>query len=115
MSSTGFDLNVDKKEVIANTSRFVTSEQIYDTIYRNQLLEVFKLTISFLLTSLLIKLLDNALFDYYKKYKYLYSLLLVFLLILVILLAGSLFTYMKITNEKNDFLNKLLNTNATSL
>ena len=108
MSNIGSDLNIDEKEVLANKARFVTSEEIYNTIYTNQLLEVFKLAISFLLSTLLVKLLDNALFDYYKKNRYLYSILLITLLIAVVLLAGGVFTYLKIINEKNEFLNKLL-------
>jgi len=108
MSSYQSDFG-NNKEVLANKSRFVTSEEIYNNIYTNQLLEIFKITISFLLSSLLLKLLENSLFDFYKANRYLYSILLVIFVIALILLAGGIFTYLKITNEKQDFLNQLLN------
>jgi hypothetical protein len=98
---------IHDKEVLLNKSRFTTSEEVYNSIYTNQLLEVFKIAISFLISSLLVKLLDNSIFVYYKKNYVLSAILACALLIAVILLAGGVFTYLKISNEKNDFLNKL--------
>jgi hypothetical protein len=108
MSVYNTQLNTDVSEVLANKNRFITSEEIYQNIYIGQLLEISKLSISFLFSSLLIKLLDNALFSYFIKYPRLYSILLIFMLICIILLAGSVFTYIKIVNEKDDFLDKLV-------
>lgn len=108
MSSSIPDINLDNKQVLANKIKLVTSQEIYNKIYTTQLLEIFKLAISFLLTTLFVRLIDNSILDYYKKNRYLYSILLICLLISVILIASSIFTYLKISNDKNDFLEKLI-------
>jgi hypothetical protein len=108
MSRYNSELNTHASEVLANKTSFITTEEIYKNIYIGQLLEISKLSISFLFSSILLKLLDNSLFSYFVKYPRLYSILLVFMLICIILLAGSVFTYIKVVNEKDDFLNKLV-------
>lgn len=108
MSSLIPDISIEENDVLANKIRLVTSQEIYNKIYTNQLLEIFKLAISFLLTTLFVRLIDNSLLNYYKNNKYLYSILLICLLISVILIAGSIFTYIKISNEKSEFLDKLI-------
>lgn len=112
MADNEFNIKIQHSEgVIANKKRFVTTSEIYNNIYTNQLLEIFKLSTSFLLSILLSKLLENTLLDPYKNNHIMYSIILIVCLISVILIAGSTFTYLKITNEKDNFLQQVINKN----
>jgi magnesium-transporting ATPase (P-type) len=101
------ELNLSSKSALANKTKQTSTEEIYNKIYSKQLLEIFKLTISFLLTNLLIRLLDNTLLNNYLKNKLLYFILLIVLLISVTFIASNIFTYLQITNEQEKFLEKL--------
>ena len=112
MADNQFDINIQNSEgVIANKKRFVTTSEIYNNIYTNQLLEIFKLLISFVLAELIIKLLNNVLLDPYKNNHKMYSIILIVCIISLILIAGGTFTYLKITNEKDNFLQQVINKN----
>jgi len=112
MSDSHFDINIQNSEgVIANKKKFVTTNEIYTTIYTNQLLEVFKLSTSFILSLLLLKLIENVILNPYKNNHKMYSFILIVCIISLILLAGGTFTYLKITNDKNNFLQQVINQN----
>jgi hypothetical protein len=112
MFETQFDINKDyNNEVIANKKQFITTREIYDNIYTNQLLEVFKVATSFSLSWLLLRLIDNILLDHYKNDKLLYSIILIVCIISLTLIAGKTFTYLKITNDKNKFLQQVTKNN----
>jgi len=109
MSEKHFTINKDyNNDVIANTKQVVTTREIYNNIYTNQLLEVIKISTSFLLSELLVNLIDNILLDYYKNNKLMYSIILIVCIISLILIAGRTFTYLKITNDKSDFLQQVI-------
>ena len=103
------ELTDSPTEVLANKTVFSTSEDSYRKVYVSQLFEVLKLAVSFLLSQLVIKLFDNAILEYFKPYKTLYSILLIFMLFFILVLATSIFTYVKITNEKDAFLQSVYN------
>ena len=112
MADNQFDINIQNSEgVIANKKRFVTTSEIYNNIYTNQLLEVFKLSTSFLLSMLLLNLLENTLLEPYKHNHKMYSIILIVCIISLILIAGGTFTYLKITNDKDIFLQQVINKN----
>jgi hypothetical protein len=112
MADNQFDINIqNSKGVIANKKRFITTSEIYKTIYTNQLLEVFKLSVSFVLSYLILKLIENILLDPYKNNHKMYSIILIVCIISLILIAGGTFTYLKITNEKDNFLQQVINKN----
>ena len=112
MADNQFDINLqDSDGVIANKKRFITTSQIYNNIYTNQLLEVFKLSTSFLLSMLLLKFLENTILNPYKNNHKMYSIILIVCIISLILIAGGTFTYLKITNEKDNFLQQVINKN----
>ena len=108
MSYYNTEINVETTEVLANKNKYVTSEEIYRNIYIGQFLEISKVAISFLVSTLIIRLLDNGLFSYFIKYPRLYSILLLFMLISILIFAVALFTYIQIQNEKENFLDKLI-------
>ena len=112
MADNQFDINIQNSEgVIANKKRFVTTSEIYKTIYINQLLEVFKLSTSFLLSMLLLKFLENTILDPYINNHKMYAIILIVCIISLVLIAGGTFTYLKITNEKDNFLQQVINKN----
>lgn len=110
MSEKLFNINKDyNNDVIANKKQFITTREIYNNIYTTQLLEVIKVSTSFLMSMLLLKLIDNTLLDYYKNNKLMYSIILIVCIISLILIAGRTFTYLQITNDKTDFLQQVIN------
>ena len=66
MDSNQFHINIkNNDEVIANKKQFVTTKQIYNNIYINQFLELFKLITAFLIARLLMILIEIGLLNYY--------------------------------------------------
>jgi hypothetical protein len=109
MSTHNTELVLDNpREVLANKQKYSTTQDTYQSIYMLQLLEISKLAISFLLSTLLIKLLDHTLFRRFQKYNVAYSILLVVMLVCIITLAASVFTYVKIVNDKNTVLQNIM-------
>jgi hypothetical protein len=112
MYENEFNINKDySNDVIANKKQFVTTREIYNNIYTTQLLELFKVATSFALSMLLLKLIDNILLDQYKNDKSMYSIILIVCIISLVLIAGKTFTYLKITNDKNNFLQQVTKSN----
>jgi hypothetical protein len=95
-------------EVLANKQKYSTTQDTYHKIYMLQLLEISKLSISFLLSTLLIKLFEHTIFKKFEKYNVAYSILLVVMLGCIITLAASVFTYIKIMNDKDAVLQNIL-------
>ena len=60
-------LNFKSNNVLANSSSQLSQDELQNKIYYKQLLEIFKLTVSFLLTNIAIRLLDNTFLNYYLK------------------------------------------------
>lgn len=108
ISHTDVELDKGRNEVIANKSKLVTTTEIYNKIYSTQLLEILKLSISFLISQILLILLKRTIFQYYEQYLGLYIILLISLLVYITLTTVSISTYLKIINDKNEFLNKIL-------
>jgi len=101
MSVHNTELVIDNpREVLANKQKFSTTEDTYNNIYTLQLLELSKLATSFLLSSLLIKLLDHTLFKKFEKYDKAFSILLIVMLGCITTVAASVFTYIRIKDEK---------------
>ena len=96
------------KDVISNKSTILTTNEIYKNIYLNQFLEIAKLSSAFIVYQLVIRILDNLLFDYFKDRKILYTIILIIFLICITLIAVKLFTYMKINSEKDDFVKQII-------
>ncbi len=96
------------KDVISNKSTILTTNEIYKNIYLNQFLEIAKLASAFIVYQLVIRILDNLLFDYFKDRKILYTIILIIFLICITLIAVKLFTYIKINSEKDDFVKQII-------
>jgi hypothetical protein len=101
------ELNVDSNNALANKLKTVTTSEIYNNIKSTQSLEIFKIATSFIISAWLVKLLDDIIFDYYKKHIFLYFILLIVFLIAIIIISTNAFTYVKIINDKDDFLKKI--------
>lgn len=109
MSAQNTELVIDNPiEVLANKQKYSTTEDTYNKVYMLQLLELSKLSVSFLMSSLLLKLLDHTILKRFEKYNTAYSILLAVMLVCIITLAASVFTYIKILNDKNTYLQNIL-------
>jgi uncharacterized protein YybS (DUF2232 family) len=95
-------------EVLANKQKYSTTEDTYNKIYMLQLLELSKLSVSFLMSSLLLKLLEHTVFKKFEKNGAAYSILLTVMLVCIVTLAASVFTYIKIINDKDTYLQTIL-------
>ena len=112
MNDHEFNINLkNNDEVIANKKQFVTTREVYNNVYTNQLLEIFKLATSFILSYLFLYLLENVLLDSYKNNKIMYSIILIICIIAFILITVRTFTYLKIKNDNNTFLQQVHVTN----
>ena len=108
MANYDTELNIYGSEVIANQKKITTSDVIYNKIYAGQILEIFKLSIAFLFSQLILRLLDNTILKFFINNTLLYAILIISMSIAMLLLAGSIFTYIKITNEKDSFFDTLI-------
>ena len=82
---------------------------MYNNIYYKQFFELFKLTVSFLVGNILIRMFDNTLLNSYIKNKVMYLIITTFLLISIIFIALNIFTYLQISNEQEKLLDKFAN------
>lgn len=96
------------KDIIANKSTILTTNEIYKNIYLNQFLEIAKLASAFIIYQLIIRILDNIIFDNFKEKKILYTIILIIFLISITLIAMRLFTYIKINSEKDEFIKQIV-------
>ena len=108
MASYNSELNINGDEVIANKKTFATSDSFYNHIYISQILEMLKIVVAFLFSQLILRLLDNTILKYFINNTWLYAILIICMALAILLLAGSIFTYIKITDEKDELLDKLL-------
>jgi uncharacterized membrane protein len=104
-------MNNNNENVIVNKETILTTSKVYEQIYYNQLIEITKLAFSFLITGLSAKLIDALILDRYKDNKVIYIILLIILLFSTIIIGVKIFTYAKIVNENEQFLEKLTNIN----
>ena len=98
----------DKEDIIANKNNILTTNEIYKHIYMDQFIEISKLAFSFLIYQFIIRILDLMIFDKYKHKKVLYTILLIVFLICFTFIAIRLFTYVKISSDKDELLKKLI-------
>ena len=103
------ELNFQTNSVLANKSKITTTEEVYNNIYYKQFFELFKLTVSFLVGNILIRMFDNTLLNSYIKNKVMYLIITTFLLISIIFIALNIFTYLQISNEQEKLLDKFAN------
>lgn len=96
-------------DVIANKSTSITSADIYNKIYANQLVELTKNMMSFLLARLLYKLLEISVFDTVGKDKIVTISFIIVVFLFLMYIAVELFTYMKIKSDKDAYMNALTN------
>ncbi len=96
------------KDIISNKSTILTTNEIYKNIYLNQFLEIAKIASAFIVYQLVIRILDNAIFDHFKHKKILYIIILIVFLICITLVAVKLFTYMKINSEKDELVKQII-------
>ena len=102
------EINISGDGVIANKKQFATSDNFYKHIYIGQILEMLKLVVAFLFSHLILRLLDNTILKYFINNTLLYAILIICMALAILLLAGSIFTYIKIVDEKDELLDKLL-------
>jgi hypothetical protein len=96
-------------DVLVNKSRTITSNEIYTNIKTTQILEIFNIATSFIVSSIFLRIIDDLIFNYYKKYNFLYFIILSVMFVIIILITSSLFTYSKIINDKDNFIKKIIN------
>ena len=96
------------KDIIANKSTILTTNEIYKNIYLSQFLEIAKLASAFIIYQIIIRILDNIVFDNFKDKKILYTIILVVFLICITLIAVKLFTWIRINSEKDEFVKQIV-------
>ncbi len=93
--------------IIVNKPTATTSKELYLNTYSKQSLEILKLAVGFLLSQLLLKLLNESIFDNYKENKIVQIILIITFVISIYLVGTELFTYIKIQNDKEILLKEL--------
>jgi len=99
---------MESNNVIIDGSSLFTTEKLYNNVYYNQLLEIMKIALAFLISTIIVRVFDISIFNYFQNNKLLYFVLLIIMLISIILIGTKLFTYVKVTNDKDDLLKKLI-------
>ena len=98
----------NESDIVIDNSQIFTTKKLYNTTYYNQLLEIMKVALSFIIASFALRIFDIIIFNYFEKNKTLYLFLLIVILGSIIIIGTKLFTYLKITNDKDDLLKKLI-------
>ncbi len=94
-------------EIVLNKGSILTTRELYKKTKEIQSLEILKIALGFLISTFIIRILDNLLLNNFQNNKILYSILLILILFIVINLSISLFTNIKINNDKEELLKKL--------
>lgn len=98
---------VQLDDVIANKQKIITSEDIYNKIYASQFIELTKNMLSFLLAHLTFRLLQISVLDTIANDRIVSIVFLILLILFVLYMAVELFTYLKIKNDKEKYLDEL--------
>lgn len=98
---------VQLDDVIANKQKIITSEDIYNKIYASQFIELTKNMLSFLLAQLTFRLLQISVLDTIANDRIVSIVFLILLILFVLYMAVELFTYLKIKNDKEKYLDEL--------
>jgi hypothetical protein len=93
--------------IIINKPTATTTKELYSNTYSKQSLEILKLTVGFLLSQLLLKILNEAVFDNFYNNKVLLVILIIVFAVSIYLVGTELFTYIKIQNDKEQLLKDL--------
>jgi hypothetical protein len=93
--------------IIINKPTATTTKELYSNTYSKQSLEILKLTVGFLLSQLLLKILNEAVFDNFYNNKVLLVILIIVFAVSIYLVGTELFTYIKIQSDKEQLLKDL--------
>lgn len=97
----------NKDFIILNKATATTTKEIYDNNYLKQSLEILKLLTSFILASLMVKIIETSILDFYKDNKIIQVILMIVLSIAIYLISVELFTFIKIESDKETILKEL--------
>ncbi len=97
----------EESDIIINKAEIMTTDKLYDSVYFSQLLEVNRLAFAFLISQLFLRIIDHSILEQFKNNNKLYLIILVVLLIALMLIAVKVFTFIKISNEKDELMKKL--------
>lgn len=93
--------------IIVNKNTIITTQQVYENVYYTQLLEIMKLSLAFLTSQFAFRLMDLIIIQEFKDEKRFYIPLLFVLLIAIVMIGVKIFTYVKIANDKDEFIKRL--------
>lgn len=99
-------MNTNGNDTIVNKSTLLTPNEIYKNIYTNQLLEISKAALGFLVATYLVKILD-LFFVNFQSNKLVYGSLMFVFLICTIIISVNVFTYTQVTKDKDQFIKNL--------
>lgn len=95
--------------VYYNTTKSRTTQEVYNKTRSNQVLEILKVALAFLIARLLFDLLDSIIISNFKENKFLYIFVITLLIISIVYISIDIFTYLKIENERDEALYNLTN------
>lgn len=95
--------------VYYNTTKSRTTQEVYNKTRSNQVLEILKVALAFLIARLLFDLLDSIIISNFKENKYLYIFVITLLIISIMYISIDIFTFLKIENERDEILYNLTN------
>ena len=98
---------MDKNDIIHNKPQLITSKEVYNKIYTEQFLEIIKLTFSFVLARLLLKLFEISIAHYFRNNKIIIAIFIIIFVVFFTLILLETFTYLKIKNDKDAYLKEL--------
>ena len=98
-----------KNNVIIHQSEILSTDKIYNHIYYNQLIEVGKFAMGFLLAQMLLRIFDITIFDFLEDNKFIYVIILIWVTVILFIFTASFFTISKINNNSDDFFNQITN------
>ncbi len=97
----------EESNIIINKADIMTTNKLYDSVYYNQLLEINRLAFAFLISSFFLRIIDHVILNQFKENNTLYIIILIVVLIALMLIAVKIFTFIKISNEKDELMKKL--------
>ena len=90
--------------VIIKDTSVSTTQDLYNTIYSDQIVQIYNLCIGFLISTLLLRLIEINVLSHFVNDFFLHNVVLCMLIFFITTIGGTMFTYAKITNDKKDFL-----------
>ncbi len=97
----------NKENIVIDISDILTTSKLYNNVYYSQLLEINRLAFGFLISSFFLKILEHSILDQFKDNNVMYVSILIVLTVAIMYIAVKVFTYIKISNEKDELLKKL--------